>query len=305
MGSEDDNVTVASDAGIIPPNQSEVAIKEMESISESEIPSYLPIENSRDHAKSSVPFKLWHKTGSLGINDNREKDIYSWLDMNPRLRHEILTDDSADEYVREQFADYPDIVDLYLSLPVPILKADLIRQLILYADGGIWSDLDVSCHRPIYTWIPEQYQNQTNVVVGLECDGFQFTSWTVMAKPKTSHIVAVIEYVIDGLEASAAQHNVTTAELDMTMISDVVDVTGPQAMTVALLQNLQKEMGVPFGRANITGIKEPTLFQDVLVLPDAAFASNQAGFPEDRGPSLVDHHYASSWKNANGGETQS
>ncbi|CAG7994596.1 unnamed protein product [Penicillium nalgiovense] len=126
-----------------------------------------------------------------------------------------------------------------------------------------------------------------------------------MTKPKTSHIVAVIKYVIDEPKASAAQYSVTTAELNMTMISDVVDVMGPQAMTVALLQNLQKEMGVPFGRANITDIKEPTLFQDVLVLPNAAFASRQAGFPKDRGPYLVEHHYAGSWKNVKGGEIQS
>ncbi|CAG7955798.1 unnamed protein product [Penicillium nalgiovense] len=228
---------------------------------EHNIPIYLPIVNSHDHhAQSSIPLKLWQKAGSMKINDARQKDIHSWLDMNPRLRHEILADDSADEYVRKHFADYPDVLDLYLSLPVPILKANLLRQLILYPDGGIWSDLDVTYNRSIYTWISEQYQNRANVVVDLEFDGLQFTNWTIMTKPKTSHIVAVIKYAIDELKASAAQYGVTTAELNMTMISDVVDVTGPQAMTVALLQNLQKEMGVPFGRANITDIKEPTLF---------------------------------------------
>ncbi|KAJ5796125.1 uncharacterized protein N7518_004665 [Penicillium psychrosexuale] len=302
----EENVTVASDVGIIPSSPPELPIKDMEPISEPQIPSYLPIANSHGHhAQSSIPFKLWQKAGSTKIQDDRQRDINSWLDVNPRLRHEILTDDSADEYVREHFADYPEVLDLYLSLPVPILKADLLRQLILYADGGIWSDLDVTCHIPIYTWIPEQFQNKTNVVVGLEFDGFQFSSWTIMTKPKTSHIVAVMKYIIDRLKASAAQYNVTIAQLNMTMISDVVEVTGPQAMTIALLQNLEKEMGVPFGRANITNIKEPTLFQDVLVLPNAAFSSRQAGFPGDRGPYLVEHHYAGSWKNVNGGETKS
>ncbi|KAJ5383923.1 hypothetical protein N7517_001834 [Penicillium concentricum] len=304
--SADDNVTIASNASITPSNQSGLAIQDMKPISEPKIPSYLPISNSHGHhAQSSIPLKLWQKAGSLKINDDREKDIRSWLDVNPRLRHEILTDDSAEEYIHENFADYPDIIELYFSLPIPILKADFLRLLILYADGGIWSDLDVTCHQPIHTWIPAQYLNRTNVVVGLEFDGFQFTSWTFMAKPKTSHIVAAIKYVVDGLKASATQHNVTTAELNMTMIGSVVDVTGPQAMTVALLQNLQREMGVPFGRANITDINEPTLFQDVLVLPDAAFAAAQGGFPEGRGPYLVEHHYAGSWKNANGGETSS
>ncbi|KAJ5499163.1 hypothetical protein N7453_008214 [Penicillium expansum] len=299
----EENGTVASDASIIPSNLPKLPLKDMKPIPEPKIPSYLPIANSHGHhAQSSIPFKLWQKAGSKKINDARQRDIHSWLDVNPRLRHEIFTDDSADEYVREHFADYPDVLDHYLSLPVPILKADLLRLLILHR---IWSDLDVTCHKPISTWIPEQYQNRTNVVVGLEFDGSQFASWTIMAKPKTSHIVATIKYVVDKLKATAAQHHVTTAGLNMTMITDVVDLTGPQAMTVAILQNLQKEMGVPVGRANITNIKEPILFQDVLVLPNAAFASRQGGYPTDRGPYLVEHHYAGSWKNVNGGETKS
>ncbi|KAJ5316693.1 hypothetical protein PENANT_c016G09386 [Penicillium antarcticum] len=265
--------------------------------------SYLPIKNSHGHQKhSAFPAKLWQKSGPMGVSPERQVEISSWLEKNPALRHEILTDGSADEYVREQFADYPQILDLYLSLQVPILKADLLRQLILYADGGIWSDLDVTCHEPINTWIPKDFISKSNVVVGLEFDGIQFSSWTVMTKPRTSHIVAVINYVTKALEDSATQHNVTMANLTMEMISDVVDVTGPQAMTRALFQNLELEMGLPMGRDNITNITQPTLFQDVLVLPDAAFAAGQGGWPKNRGPYLVEHHYAGSWKNKDGGE---
>ncbi|KAJ5856445.1 uncharacterized protein N7529_010389 [Penicillium soppii] len=302
---EDDNPNQSTiDADINPPQPLNITIQDEKPISPPQKPSYLPITNTQYTAQSAFPLKLWQKSGSKGIGPDRWNDIQSWLKENPTLRHEILTDGSADEYVRDNFADYPEIRDLYLSLPVPILKADLLRQLILYNDGGIWSDLDVTCHKPISTWIPEEYRNRTNVVVGLEFDGSQFASWTVMSKPKTSHSVAVVKYVIEKLQASAAEHNRTTAELNMTMISDVVDVTGPQAMTVAILRNLEQEMGVPVGRANISNIMVPTLLQDVLVLPNAAFAALQAGHPEDRGPYLVEHHYAGSWKNVHGGEGQ-
>ncbi|KAJ5329781.1 hypothetical protein N7452_010171 [Penicillium brevicompactum] len=286
------------------PSQSSDIASEIETSPPPRPSSYLPITNTYDNAQATFPLKLWQKSGSRGIDPDRWGNVQSWLIQNPTLRHEILSDGSADEYVRDNFADFPEIRDLYLSLPVPILKADLLRQLILYNDGGIWSDLDVTCHKPIDTWIPEEYRGRTNVVVGLEFDGSQFASWTVMSKPKTSHGVAVVKYVVEKLQASAAEHGHTTAELNMTMISDVVDVTGPQAMTVALLRNLEQEMGVPVGRANITNIMKPTLLHDVLVLPNAAFASLQAGHPEDRGPYLVEHHYAGSWKNAHGGEGQ-
>lgn len=297
-----DNTTVNADTNL--PQSSNITADAEKLPSSPEQSSYLPTINIHDNAQSGFPLKLWQKAGSKGISTDRWNDMQSWLQQNPALRHEILTDGSADEYVRENFADFPEIRDLYLSLPVPILKADLLRQLILYNDGGIWSDLDVTCHTPIDTWIPVEYRNRTNVVVGLEFDGSQFASWTVMTKPKTSHGVAIVKYVVEKLQASAAEHSRTTAELNMTMISDVVDVTGPQAMTVALLRNLEEEMGMPVGRANISQIMQPTLLQDVLVLPNAAFASLQAGSPEDRGPYLVEHHYAGSWKNLQGGEGQ-
>ncbi|KAJ6049416.1 hypothetical protein N7460_003148 [Penicillium canescens] len=245
--------------------------------------SYLPITNSYRHHKLSTSQPNYGRRPAPWESAQSERS-------------------NADQYVREQYADYPHILDLYLSLQVPILKADLLRQLILYADGGIWSDLDVTCHQPVDTWIPEKFKSKANVVVGLEFDGFQFSSWTVMSKPRTSHIVAVIKYVIKALEVSATQNNVTVADLSMEMISDVVDVTGPQAMTRALFQNLELEMGLPMGRDNITNITQPTLFQDVLVLPDAAFAAGQGGWPKNRGPYLVEHHYAGSWKNKDGGE---
>lgn len=248
------------------------------------------------------PAKVWHKSGSHGVDDKRISDLKTWQTVNPSLRQEVLTDGAGDLYVRENYAQFHDLLNLYLSLNVPILKADLLRHLILYSEGGIWSDLDVTCEQPIDTWIPERYRKKTNVVVGLEFDGSQFASWTVMAKPRSVHIAAVIRYIVEELEASARDYNTTISGLTMQTISDVVDVTGPQAMTRAILGSLEDEYQTPIGRSNIYNLTEPRLIGDVLVLPNAAFAAAQGGWPKDKGPYLVSHHYAGSWKNAGGSE---
>lgn len=112
--------------------------------------SSLPPIKTKDQLGSSLfPAKLWQKAGPNGVDHARREDIKSWHQQNPNLRHEILTGGSGSQYVREQYADFPDLLDLYLSLQVPILQADLLRQLILYTDGGVWSDLDVTCTRPL------------------------------------------------------------------------------------------------------------------------------------------------------------
>lgn len=131
----------------------------------------------------------------------------------------------------EQCAALTNIRDTYNALQVPILKAVLLRQLILYEDGGIWSDMDVTCIAPIDRWVSIGYQNRTNVVVGLGFDGSQFASWTVMAKPWSVHIAMVIEYSMKSLKSSAARHNTNIGGLTIKTITDVVDVTGSQAMT--------------------------------------------------------------------------
>jgi mannosyltransferase OCH1-like enzyme len=265
-------------------------------------PYYLPISSSHQLFLTPFPSKLWQKVGPKGIDVDGQSYIESWHKQSPSLRHEILTDDSAEQYVREQFAALPDIRDTYLALQVPILKADLLRQLRLYMEGGIWSDMDVTCLAPIDSWVPMVHQGRTNLVVGLEFDGSQFASWTIMAKPRSVHIAMAIGYIMDALASSAAQHNTNIAGLTMKTITDVVDVTGPQAMTRAILDSLSIQMEAPVGRSNISNLLEPTLLHDVLVLPNAAFAAMQGGWPKNHGPYLVEHHYAGSWKNEKGGE---
>ncbi|KAL4900674.1 hypothetical protein BDW74DRAFT_161339 [Aspergillus multicolor] len=257
-------------------------------------------------ASPTFPAKIWHKCGPKGVSEQAQKLMDLWLEKNPHFRHELLTDESADQYVRENYADWPDVLETYNALQVPILKADFLRVLILYADGGIWSDLDVQDEVPVSGWIPEKYskdkEHPVNVVVGIEFDGWQFTSWTVMAKPHLLHFKNVIEYVVKQLKTTAIENHVSLSQITKAMVGEVVAVTGPQAITMALLQSVSEETGQDITKQHIHQLKEPKLIGDIMVLPQAAFAALQGGNPTDQGPYLVSHQYAGSWKNEVGGE---
>lgn len=43
-----------------------------------------------------------------------------------------MTDSSGDTFVKSHFASHPDILDTFLALRNPIVKADILRYLILY-----------------------------------------------------------------------------------------------------------------------------------------------------------------------------
>ena len=255
--------------------------------------------------RSLIPEKIWYKLGPKGLNDNSRNWTGTCLENNPTYRSEFLTDASGDLYVQKNFAHMPHIVETYLALNIPILKADILRYLILYHDGGIWSDLDVSCADiPIRNWIPQQYRKDAALVVGWEFDiGWkepyirQFASWWVMAKPGSPHLKMVIDDIIEDIRSLLTTKNIPLASLSYENI-EVVDLTGPRRLTKSIV----KSLGID--KKNITGIYEPKLVGDVLVLPGFAFAlsANHYAASDVLGPTLIMHHYAGSWKNPSGGE---
>jgi mannosyltransferase OCH1-like enzyme len=222
-----------------------------------------------------------------------------------------MTDLSGAVYVRENFAYRPDIVETYLALPFDILKADLLRYLLLFAEGGIWSDLDVSCEdTPIHDWIPAQYLENTSVVVGWEFDvGWgdnlerQFESWIIMAKPESPHMLMVINDILEGVRKKTEEHKVKVPDLTLDMIGDVVDLTGPRRLTRSIIKSLEVTLNATVDMKSISGLLEPKLIGDVLILPGYSFAASANRYEENQSrPPFVTHHYAGSWKNEHGGE---
>ena len=248
-------------------------------------------------APEGIPEKIWYKLGPKGLTEQAHRWIVTCSDYNPRHRVELMTDESSDAYVAQTFATRPDIVGIYLALTVPILRADLLRYLILYAEGGMWSDLDVSCESvPIADWVAPEYRARADLVVGWEFDvGWgaigqrQFASWTILARPGLPHMQQVIEDIVEAVQATAALHKVPVSGLDMTMVGDVVDFTGPRCFTRGILKSLQRTLGREVDVVAISEIRQPKLVENVLILPGFAFANSTNFFNpgESVGPILV------------------
>lgn len=263
-------------------------------------------------APNPIPERLWYKLGPKGLSDESQEWIKSCLETNPMYRAEYMTDESAEMYVKVNFATRPEIVETYLALPFPILKADFFRYLILFAEGGIWNDLDVSCGDvPIADWIPAQYAKEANLVVGWEFDvGWgdsferEFATWTIMARPGSPHLLLVIESIVQAFREKSREHDVAIAELTMDMIGDVVDSTGPRRMTHGIMDSLKSNLQDDFSEESTYLLMEPMLVGDVLILPGYSLAASSNHYEEgvELPPAFVTHHFASSWKNENFGE---
>jgi alpha 1,6-mannosyltransferase len=268
---------------------------------------------------TGIPKKIWYKMGPKGLSDEARGWTATCISQNPEYHAEFFTDQSADEFVQGRYKDRPDIVNTYMALTIPILKVDLFRYLLLYVEGGIWFDLDATCEGiPIDDWVPEGVD--PDLVVGWEFDGGyhfefdrQFTTWTVLAKKEVQHLLATAEDVVHAIADLASANNVTISQLNMEMVGDVVELTGPKRFAKSVMEGVE-------AAANANGgdgwqgwdpyheILEPKLAGNVLILPGYALAASYNTYEEEDqdkvGPSLVAHHYAGTWKNEHGGEVQ-
>ena len=276
-----------------------------------------------DHLPSFLS-KLWRSAATdHDFSDDEKRWTRTWTDLNPYLRTELLTDQSGEAFIRSRYGrTRPDIVAVFTGLRIPILRADLLRYLVLLAEGGIWSDLDAECTLEIAKWnITEPKQvgakgeltqgggggddSSIDMIVGLEFDmdwrgvgqiASQFTNWVIAARPSSHHLQFVVDSVIGRLRQIAEDNKVDISGITLDMLSNVVDVTGPKMMTVSILKSLSVMMGHTVDDRHFHGIKSPQLIGDLLVLQGNAFASAQNGYPHDQGDQYIAHHYNGAWK---------
>ncbi|KAF1917447.1 nucleotide-diphospho-sugar transferase [Ampelomyces quisqualis] len=261
-----------------------------------------------------IPKKIWYKLGPHGMSEDIRNWTSSCINLNPGYEVVFLNDETGDHYVQRFFASRPDIVATYLGLTVPIVKADILRYLLLYNEGGIWSDLDISCEGvPIDEWIPDDYKRRTGLVVGWEFDyGWpgeivrQFASWTIMAQAGSPHMMQVIEDILEIIHEILEENKVSVENATLAMMGNVVDFSGPRRMTHGIYKSLGKQLNRTIEESDLNQILQPKLVGDVLIMPGRSFAASANTYkPEEAEhlpPKLVTHHYAGTWRNDHGGE---
>ena len=270
------------------------------------------VEQNDPLESNEFPRKIWQtgRTSAVGLEEKDRVVIQSWVKLNRKHRYEIITQHSAESYVRERFGHRRDIEETFTDLQDPILRADLIRYLVLLGDGGVYSDIDTKALKPIEEWVPSAFKKHANVVVGVEYDkleggrwvdwtlDLQFCTWAMMAQPGHPIMQTTVERVIGRIRKLAQKQGKTVSGIK-TSFQDVLDTTGPALFTEAVFEGLSYSTGTNFTWHNVTGLLTPRLVGDVLILPINAFGSGQShshsGSPEEDS-ALVQHLFRGSWK---------
>lgn len=235
--------------------------------------------NTSEHSHL-FPRKIWQtaRTGPARLDDNDRTSVRSWIKTNPKHRYEILTQYSAESYVKDRFSHRPDIEEVFVDLQDPILRADFIRYLVLLGDGGAYSDMDTESLAPIEDWVPPSYSNEVNLVVGVEYDrldgdrwgdwplDLQFCTWAILAKPGHGLMEKTVDRVLARLKALAREQETTVAGIHASY-DDVLSTTGPSLFTEAIIEGLAESTGTKFTWQNMTGMTDSRLVDDGTYSP--------------------------------------
>ena len=279
-----------------------------------DVATYFPNSYSKNSSKIALDSSerwthiIWQSSKYPTENQTGDEIALSrsWAEMNPSYRHEMVTHERMLGYIKDKFhSSRPKLEHLYDETADYMMRTDVLRYLLLLHDGGVYNDLDVECLKPINTWldqIPEDLKKKAGVVVGIEND---FTKddqthvlglvvWTMMAKPNQPFV----RFVLDRLQKN--MQNLSAEEQSHLNTHELMDVTGPAATTVSFMAYASEVTGTNVSYLNFTGMKEPVLMGEVLVLPIWSFGAEhqvtKAGFRKDEGEVLVKHHFAGTWK---------
>jgi alpha 1,6-mannosyltransferase len=258
---------------------------------------------------AAIPRTIWQiysETPDDGILEHMD----TWFKLNPDCSHHRLSKAGAIEFISRHYAHRPDLVDLYTNLKLRSLNSDLLRYMILATEGGVYADMDVSAEKPIKGWVPKQYRRTAKAVVGLEYDrrddsdrlgGFfmdvQFCQWTMAAGPGHPMLISAVEEVAKNIYALAERQQSSLAELEPSD-DDVLNTTGPAIWSRIVFESLSVAADRYVGPEDVSGLQEPVLFGDILVMPIDAFATNvgHSGAGEHEDQALIRHGFRGSWR---------
>lgn len=151
-------------------------------------------------------------------------DPKSWIEKNPDWDYRFWTDDDLLAFFQNE---RPDLLNLYLSYPRPVQRADLARYCILQKFGGVYADIDTVCLASL-----EPLAGDARVVLCQEPARHQ--------EPAT--IRGLDRLWFNGTMASPAEHPFWTSVIDMCRLmadrrhGDVLETTGPLILSAAVDQ---------------------------------------------------------------------
>ena len=190
----------------------------------------LPSSTSSASGAPLIPHKIWQIWVGAAPPAELGGVIGSWQLKNRDYIYTLLSSEGADAFARKHYASRPDVLEPFLELQFPVLRSDLLRYMLLEAEGGVYSDLDVTCRNAINEWVPKELESQVHAIVGIEYDEhagtpeqsiqepIQFCQWTMASSPNHPIMHKAVKNVMDNIKTYATNNDTKIADFNPRMM---------------------------------------------------------------------------------------
>lgn len=155
-------------------------------------------------------------------------NMRTWTAANPDWRVEVVDDARAARFIAQH---YPEWVKMYAALPKPVMKADVLRYMLVHTNGGMYTDLDTRCAKPIREWTRGDAgftSKETQLVLAPEHDTICLCQSTFAAAPGHPMLRAVLDNALRRMRAFDFSRQLTN--------DDIYELSGPVLFTQAFEQ---------------------------------------------------------------------
>lgn len=104
---------------------------------------------NKSFEKNMIPkiiHQIWENEKKLEVPVRLRILADTWRINNPQWKYHLWETEEINNLVKNEF---PYFRSTYESLKYPIQRLDVIRYLILYTYGGVYTDLDTECFQPL------------------------------------------------------------------------------------------------------------------------------------------------------------
>jgi hypothetical protein len=252
-----------------------------------------------------IPKIIWqtYKDDFNKIPVQAQRCANTWKKQNRGYKYNYFNDKEAASLILKDFGQ--EWHDLFVNVPVGVVRGDIFRYLMIYKYGGVYSDIDTICQIPASEWIsgPIDSKGSYNAIFAVELlkgdsqKPYRICQWTFAAVPGLDIFKNIIDRVKIQLET-----------IDWSSVTDINTavhfVSGPDIFSLSILEEIgfAKEID-----GHLVPDKSVDLLNNVSLINNSYYAKeNKIFIYGDKHSGLfnrraVKHMYAGSSENWNDG----
>jgi mannosyltransferase OCH1-like enzyme len=113
----------------------------------------------------------------------------TFIDLNPNWQYVYHSAKQREDFVLNHFGK--DWLDIFNDCPISVMRADIWRYMVAYIYGGVYSDIDSICKKPLESWT----SLESDLIVCEDGDEFSYCNGAFASTAQNNIIKEILDYI--------------------------------------------------------------------------------------------------------------